>query len=336
MTAHGKHRVLVISPAFHGYWSALASALEALGHEVFAHCYDTGGGLVADAGNALAHRLAGRRMRDRVESQLTQRAVAALRASRPTAVLVVKGDRLGDPWWEALDASGARVVVWLYDELYRMSYTLEQLRDLGSTVSYSRRDVATLRDAGVDAGFLPDGFDSLTSFAPRPSPAVTFVGARYPERERVLRRLASNGLPVAAYGREWSRHPWDVVRTGNYRSSGLASHRDLSRPDYYAVMAGGLATLNVHGQEHDGLSMRTFEAPGVGALSLVDRPDVAEHYDVGRETLVFTSDEELLDHLARAQREPVWAASVRDAGRRRTLSEHTLVHRMAEVARRWA
>ncbi|MGW5238575.1 CgeB family protein [Monashia sp. NPDC004114] len=336
MTAQAKHRVLVVSPAFHGYWAAMAAALEALGHEVVAHCYDTGGGLVADARNALAHRLPGCGLRAGVQSRITERAVAALRDSRPSAVLVVKGDRLGDAWWEALQDSGARVVVWLYDELSRMSYRLDRLRDLGSTVSYSRRDVASLRDAGVEAGFLPDGFDSLTSFTPHPSPAVTFVGARYPERERVLRQVASRGLPVAAYGREWSRHPWDVVRTGKYRGSGLAAHRDLSRTDYYGVMAGGLATLNIHGQGHDGLSMRTFEAPGVGALSLVDRPDVAEHYDIGSETLVFTSDDELVEHLARAQREPAWATSVREAGRRRTLAEHTLVHRMAEVARRWA
>jgi spore maturation protein CgeB len=329
------HRILVVSPAFHGYWAAIAAALEHLGHEVVAHRYDSGGGVLATGRNALAHRLPAHRFSASAERLITDRAVAALGRARPTAVLVVKGDRLGDGWWEAVHASGARVVVWLYDELCRMRYTMEKLRGVGSTVSYSRRDVEILRGAGIDAGFVPDGFDSLTPFTARPSAAVTFIGARYPERERILRLMAGSGYPVAAYGREWSRHPWDVVRTGRFRSAGLTTHRDLSRADYYGVMAGGLATLNVHGSGHDGLSMRTFEAPGVGALSLVDRPDVAEHYEVGRETLVFTSDDELLDHLGRARREPAWAASVREAGRRRTLAEHTLVHRMAEVVRRW-
>ena len=328
-------RVLVVSPAFHGYGTAIGAALRVLGHDVTVHGYDSGGGSLSDARNAVAHRLPSGALRAAVERASTTRAIAILRETSPSAVLVVKGDRLGDDWWDAVQASRAPVVVWLYDELCRMSYSVDRLRDIGSTVSYSPRDVAHLRAAGLDAGLVPDGFDSLTSFVPRHTRALTFVGARYPERERILRRVAVAGIPVAAYGREWSRHPWDVVRTGQFRDAGVASGRDLPRAQYYGVMAGGLATLNVHGSGHDGLSMRSFEAPGVGALSLIDRPDVARHYDVGRETLVYTSDDELLDHLARARREPAWAASIREAGRRRTLAEHTLVHRMAEVARRW-
>ena len=329
------HRVLVVSPGFHRYWAAITAALETLGHEAVVHCYDSGAGLLAGMRNALAHRIPAGAISTAVERRATARAITALRDTTPTAVLVVKGDRLGDDWWHAVQASGARAVVWLYDELRRMHYSVERLREIGATVSYSPRDVAHLRAHGIDAGLVPDGFDSLTRFVPRRTSAVTFVGARYPERERVLRRLAAAGVPVAAYGREWSRHPWDVVRTGRLRGAGVPSGRDLARAEYFGVMAGGLATLNVHGAGHDGLSMRTFEAPGVGALALNDRPDVERYYDIGREALVYTSDEELLDHLARARREPAWAASIREAGRRRTLAEHTLVHRMAEVAHRW-
>ncbi|KHK99844.1 hypothetical protein LK09_00425 [Microbacterium mangrovi] len=325
-------KVLLVSPVFHGYWHAIAAALAAHGHVVTTHRYDGG-----DAGrrlrNAVAHRVPV--ARPRAARLTTQSAIAALEAVRPDAVLVVKGDVLGSAWWDALTRSRARTALWLYDELERMNHAPAVLRAVETVYSYSPRDVEALRRAGVPARFLPDGYDSLTDFRVRPSGAITFVGARYAAREQSLAMLAARGIPVAAYGREWSRYPWDVIRTGRLRSAGVPSHRDLSRAEYYGVMAGSLATLNVHGDGHDGLSMRTFEASGVGALQLIDRTDAAEFYEPGRELLVFHSDAELVDHIQRARRDPVWATGIRTAGRRRTMARHTLVHRMGEVQEAW-
>ena len=327
-------RVLLLSPVFHGYWSAFAAALEKLGHDVVVHRYDAATPRVR-VSNALGYRL-GAGAANRAKAVMTTEAVRALGASKPDAVIVVKGDALGVDWWQALAESGARSAIWLYDELARMDYDAITLRTVGAVFSYSPLDVAALRTHGIDAQILPDGFDSLTDFSPRRSGAVNFIGARYPERERLLGMLSAAGEPVEAFGREWSRHPWDMVRTQRWRGAGFPAHRDVARPAYFGAMAGSLATLNIHGDGHDGFTMRTFEAPGVGALQLIDRADVAQHYEIGSETLVFENDEELLDHVRHARREPGWAAAIRDAGRRRTLAEHTLVHRMRRVADSWA
>lgn len=334
-------RVLVVSPVFHGYWSAIAAALRELGLEVVSHCYDTGPGYHGIV-NAVAHRLTSspvpgaERLATVGWRAATQRAVEVVQTTRPDAALIIKADRLGADFWDALDDSAVPSVVWLYDELRRMAYEPGRLARAGAVMSYSPKDAAALRAEGIDACVLPDGYDSLTRFQPVPLDAVTFVGARYPERERVLRMVQAAGTPVVAYGREWSRHPWDVVRTGQRRPAGVPARRDLSRPDYYGVMAGSLATLNVHGDGHDGLSMRTFEAPGVGAVSLIDRPAVAEFYDVGTETLLFGTDAELIDQLERIRTDRRWADAIRLAGARRTAAEHTLVHRMRQVVARWA
>lgn len=323
-------RILLVSPVFHGYWRAIEAALTELGHEVDTHCYDAGG-----VGNALAHRMPQSRLAARVSARATDAAVDALTRARPDAVLVVKGDALGSAWWDSLDRARARTAIWLYDELARMSYDDETLGAVGRVFSYSPGDVHSLRERGISAAVLPDGFDSLTSFVARRDDSVSFIGARYPERERLLRLLASTGEPVIVYGREWSRHAWDIIRTRRWRGVGVPAYGDVDRATYYGIMAGSLATLNVHGDGHDGFSMRTFEAPGVGALQLIDRVDVAQHYEVGVETLVFTNDDELLEHVSRARREPSWAQRIRDAGRHRTLAEHTLVHRMREVVAAW-
>ncbi|NLT26478.1 MAG: glycosyltransferase [Microbacteriaceae bacterium] len=328
-------RILLVTPDFHGYWRAIAAALARRGHEVRVHRYDAATAPHRRLENRLAHR--GGAAGDVARRRKTDRAIAALRETAPEAVLVVKGDLLGDAWWEALDASGAPRALWLYDELDRMPYTPQRLAELGPVASYSPSDVAELRAAGVRAVHLANAFDSLARWRPRPTPAVTFVGARYAERERAVGALAAAGVPVTAFGREWSRHPIDVLRTGRRDAppAGVGAGRDLPREEYYGVMAGSLATLNVHGDAHEGFSMRTFEAPGVGAVQLIDRPDVAEHYEPGREVLVFEHDDELVALAERVIAEPEWARGIAEAGRRRTLAEHTFVDRLAIVEDLW-
>lgn len=328
-------RVLLVSPDFHGYWRAFATALKRLGHEVHTFRYDAGSPFVR-AGNALAHRFTGSSVAGSVRARATHSAIQTLSSVRPDATLTIKGDALGSDWWEALSRSNSRNVVWLYDELERMQYNIATLKSAGNVATYSPRDAAVLSRQGVSAWHLPLGFDSLTPYSPVTVPAVSFVGARYPGREATLRALYAAGEPVRAYGREWSRNPWDILRTRRWQSAGVPGARDLERSACYGVMAGSLATLNIHGHAQDGFTMRTFEAPGVGALQLVDRPDVANYYEVGSEVLVYTSDEELRDHVRRARQDSLWAQRVREAGQRRTLAEHTLVHRMKAVEKHWA
>ncbi|WP_298745150.1 glycosyltransferase [uncultured Microbacterium sp.] len=323
-------KALLISPVFHGYWSAFAAALEALDFDVTVHCYDAPG-----VRNALAHRAPGSALAARVRATATDAAVRSLAAADPDVVLVVKGDALGTNWWQALAQSRARSALWLYDELGRMRYDDATIGSVDRVFSYSSGDARALRGRGIDADVLPDGFDSLTPFRARWSNRTSLIGARYAERERLLRVLSDAGEAVEAYGREWSRSPWDVLRTARWRGAGVPAHGDIDRATYYGVMAGSTATLNIHGDGHDGFSMRTYEAPGVGALQIIDRADVAQHYEVGVETLVFQSDDELVDHVRRSRRDERWARGIREAGRRRTLAEHTIVHRMRKVREAW-
>lgn len=330
------HRILLVSPVFHGYWRAVSAALSSRGHRVVVHNYDAPGTLRGRVENKLQWEFGGNRIGRWAGAKLTERVVACIRSTKPTAVLVIKGDQLGEAFWHELEAQKIPTVLWLYDELDRMSYAPEAIAGRAPIVSYSRGDVATLRNAGANATYLPDAFDSLSPVRRINVDAVTFVGARYPKRERLVRGLHDAGVPVRAYGREWSRRPIDVVRSRRFAPAGVPWGPDLARPDYYGVMAGSKATLNIHGDAHEGFSMRTFEAPGVGGLQLIDRPDVGELYEPGEELLVFESLEELIDLSKRARRERAWARRVAQAGQRRTLAEHTFIHRMQTVEALWA
>lgn len=253
---------------------------------------------------------------------------------RPDVVVVVRGDFLGQDWWDALSSHPARRVTWMYDELRRMTYRDETLAQIGVIATYSASDARDLAARGISAHHVPLGFDALEPIRPGSVRGISFIGARYPQREDVLRRLSGAGVDVVAFGREWSRHPVDVLRTGAHRHPGISVGREMSRGKAYGAMRDSAATLNLHGDQ-DGFTMRTFEAAGVGAVEICDRSDVSQFYEVGAEVLSYTSTEELVEQCRRAIADRRWADLIRSRGRARTLAEHTLAHRLRRLEQLW-
>ncbi|MDO4916760.1 MAG: glycosyltransferase, partial [Rothia sp. (in: high G+C Gram-positive bacteria)] len=141
-------------------------------------------------------------------------------------------------------------------------------------------------------------------------------------------------IPVKAFGKQWSRHWWDVARTRNFNHPHIETGRDLDRSEAYGVMASSPATLNIHGDQ-DGFTMRTFEASGVGGLQILDRLDVDRYYVPGKEVLVYQSRDELIEICQRIFSEPAWAQKIREAGQARTLAEHTFAHRIQRLKQLW-
>lgn len=332
-------RVHLVSPAFHGYWASIAAALDARGHTVTTVTYDHNAGIADRVWHQLRHELP---RRARVGSHRglarshTDLAIDSVRAAAPDVVVVVKGDTLLEQFWDLLDQRGLPRVTWLYDEARRTRWDLERLARTGPVATYSAVDDADFRAAGIDSRWLPLAFDHrLVDPDPRTrDDAVVFVGARYETRERILTMLSAADVPVRAFGRDWSTHPLDRLRTWQWHRPDISSGRDLSRTDAYREMAAAVATLNIHGDQ-DGLTMRTFEASGVGGLQLVDRSDLEGLYEPGAELLTWSGDEELVDLCTRAARDTRWADRIRQAGRRRTLAEHTFDHRVAVLATAW-
>ena len=333
-------RILLVSPAFHGYDAAVAAAFESLGHRVTLHRYDQLPDVVSRARHHLGHELP-RRLRlsgsRRLRAIRTDRAVSTLRASEPDVVVVMKGDDFTADFWQALDEARLPRVLWLYDELRRTHHDLETLRRVGPLATYSAVDAASLRDRGVEATHLPLAYDHRRLPHP-PGPArdeVVFVGARYPTREATLVALVEAGVPVRAFGRDWSGHPVDRLRTWAPRRPPVPAGRDLDRTEAYRRMAESAATLNLHGDQ-DGFTMRTFEACGVGALQLIDRSDVTGLYTPDEDLATYSSPDELVDLCGRARRDRAWAARLRACGRARTLAEHTFDHRVRTLEALWA
>lgn len=330
-------RVLLVSPGFHGYHAAIAAALAARGHLVSTHVYDDHGGIAGRAWHQVRHQLPqhlGAGSLRRLAREETAGAVAAVERSRPQAVVVVKGDSLGQGFWDSI--VGFPRVTWLYDEVQRTAWTVDRLADIGPFATYSAKDATSFKSASLDSRHLPLAFDHRLVPSPtkRRTDVVSFVGARYPAREVVLATLHSLDIPVCAYGRDWSGHPMDRLRTWRIGAPALPTGRDLSRAEAYNVMAASAATVNLHSRQ-DGFTMRTFEAAGVGAVQLIDRDDVGGLYEPGADILTWTTQDELTELCRRALTDTNWADSLRTAARRRTLAEHTFDHRVVVLEDAW-
>lgn len=331
-------RLMVVTPEFHGYWRSIERAFQHLGYEVTSYCYDAaprGEKLFNKVRYELPAQLRGQQ-RHLSEDTVTTRACEALAGVRPDLLLVVRGDSLTRRFWEQAAEQHVGTAVWLYDELRRMRLDISAVTATGAGLAtYSAADARSLTENGLPTLHVPLAFDPDAPVTERdPSGEFSFIGARFPKREASVKAILANGLPVRAYGRGWSDHPIDRARTWRVSSSGVPSGRDLPLDETYGVMRASAGTLNIHGDQ-DGFTMRTFEACGVGGVQLIDRADVCDFYEPGSEVLVFEDDAELVDQCRRILADPGRMAGLRQRARRRTLAEHTFVHRARRLQTIW-
>ncbi len=328
-------RLLLISPARHDYWRSIANAWQRRGYEVHSYVYDAHPTVTSKVAFQMREELprrVGFKTSEISKNIVDREAARRVRAVQPHAIVVVQGDTLGQRFWEA--AGDRPVVLWLYDELRRTKHDVQSVKSFSHVASFSKSDVARLHQLGVSSSHLPLAFDQNLAFHPQASPEIVFVGARHPKRERLLTWLHDASIPVRAYGHDWSRRLQGRRRSRGRRRSGLPTGRALPRPTAYGIMSGAFGCLNIRGDQ-EGFTMRTFEAGGVGALQLIDRPDVSDYFEPDTEVAVFRTLEECAELSLRCFVDPQWADRLRDAARARTLAEHTFDHRVKALERLW-
>ena len=334
-------RIALVTPAFHDYATSIAQAFERAGHQVTTIRYDAyvtiGQKARLKATVELPTRLRLPGDHDgRQRRRVTDHVLGQLREVRPDGVVIIKGDLLDARFWDHLEAERLPRVLWLYDDLHRHPYTPEFLAGLGPVVSYSESEAAMLRtEHGIDATWVPDAFDPYRAQpSNRRVDRIAFVGAAHPDRVRILEELAGRGQPVHAWGRDFSHHPVDRLRTWGWTRADIPASRDIPLTEAYRVVGESAASVNIHGPQTDH-PMRTFEVPGMAGVSLEDRRSVERFYDVGTEVEVWDDVDQLVELSERSRKDRAWAEGLREKGRARTLAEHTFDHRIAEVDALW-
>lgn len=331
-------RILLIAPEFYRYWDATRWGLQQLGHEVEVSVYDRRATLRDSYTYARDVHIPRRLRGQNPNPELQRRAHAILRgpldAKNYDAVIVTNGAVVGSEIFEPLRGRGVPVVLWLQDELSRLIFhTVESMRVFTAVGTYSADDVALMQSHGLDAALVPNGFDPRLKVEGTPRQRdVVFIGARDAHRTAILQALTDQGLPVMAYGNQWSHRIRDRVRGLSWDRPDIRSRPNVSRAEASQILFDALCAVNIHVPGiQDGINPRTFEICGVGGLQATDRADISGYYDPGTEILLYSSVDELGELIRRAASDRAWAAQIREAARQRTLDEHTIVHRCRQL-----
>jgi spore maturation protein CgeB len=155
--------------------------------------------------------------------------------------------------------------------------------------------------------------------------SISFVGSRYPYRERFVKELA--GYPLRLWGGGWtkSRDP-EIQRM-------VAGALVLGR-EKLLVYSGSLLSLNHHHPLNDifGVNTRAFELAAAGVCQVVDlKDDLPALFKPGQEVVAYRDLDELKRHLDYYLAHPDEAHAIGANARQRALAEHTLRHRIEEI-----
>jgi hypothetical protein len=188
--------------------------------------------------------------------------------------------------------------------------------------------VSKLQLVGRNAHLLHEAMNPLwhKPLANQSNDTVAVVGNSYAFRQAVCLRLMEHQVPVVLYGPKppvWSNPVYRKAHTGRY----------IVKEEKSRVFGEALACLNTFQlAEGNSLNCRAFEIAGAGGLQIIEhRPAIKECFEPGKELLVFSTFEEIISHIARARKEPAAMRTIREAGARRALAQHTYQQRLEVV-----
>jgi len=157
---------------------------------------------------------------------------------------------------------------------------------------------------------------------------LSFMGAGYPNRQKVFSRLLDHDLKIWGNG-------WDSA--GPLGLSIQKNGRRVNSEETVLIYNACKINLNLHSSVFSAeldpqgafVNPRTFEIASCGAFQLVDRrPSLDQLFDLSEELAVFHSAAELRDLIDFYLTRPELRREMAEKARTRVLAEHTYRHRM--------
>jgi spore maturation protein CgeB len=180
---------------------------------------------------------------------------------------------------------------------------------------------------------------------------VGFIGQAYGERPSLIRSLLDGKVKVHVWGTGWEyyrkrRPSLNPMRWGKADGApkipahfirGVLSDEDLVRTFSRTKINLGFAscwTDDTSAERITQIRLRDFEIPMSGGFYVTEyQEEIEAFYEIDREIVCYRSKEELLDKIRFYLHSPARRIQIREAGRRRCLSEHTWAKRFEKVFR---
>ncbi len=157
--------------------------------------------------------------------------------------------------------------------------------------------------------------------------AFSFMGAPYPNRVHLFRRLQEYDLKV--FGEGWSSRPVPGVVIGDRRIT-TAEARSIYRSSKINLNLHSSLDKTVMGG--DFVNPRTFELAGLKCFQLVDaRELIPEHFEVGEEIVWFSDEKDLIEKISYFRAHAKARDEIAEKSRKRVFEQHLYEHRVLEM-----
>jgi spore maturation protein CgeB len=212
---------------------------------------------------------------------------------------------------EAIGALGVRRVMYLTDDPWnsslRAEWFMEALPLYDLVFSPRRANLTDLERLGCHGvRYLPFAYAPEVHYPDPPATPeearafasdVVFAGGADPQRVPYIEALLRSGFKVGLYGGYWER-----FRSTRLHGRGHADPASLRK----AIGGAKVALCLVRRANRDGLAMRSFEVPAIGACMLVE--DTGEHREIfglpDRAVAYFRSQDEMVQRTRRLLEDP--------------------------------
>jgi spore maturation protein CgeB len=299
-----------------------ADELRSLGHEVRTFEYRKANPLYKNKGTKAAY-----------QTWILRRLERLCLAWRPALVLVIKGGPITPGLIHRVKAKLHVLFLNFFPDNPLWMLPFEAIEAYDVFFTKERYAMRSLQQVGLrNLHYLPmycvpDAHHPLTPTDEerrRWGSPVSFVGSRYPYRERFVRELLD--YPLRVWGGGWQRADDPKVRA-------IAGPAVFAR-DKLLVYSASTLSLNHHHPMNDivGVNTRTFELAAAGACQVVDlKDDLPALFKPGEEIVTYRDLAELRRQLDFYLAHPDEARAMGANARRRALAEHTLRHRVEEM-----
>lgn len=253
----------------------------------------------------------------------------AATAFRPDLFYTEKGKLIHSDTLAFLKRQDIPTANWFPDDLQEFDWVREHAGEYQYFFSFDSLVVERLKAAGLpNVHYLPFGvtpetysYDMTEEERSRFACDVAFVGARYPEREAALAKLANYDLKIWGW-EQWQDSPLKEFYQGR-----------LAPTDVGKVFQAARININVHfASEGHGANVRTFEIPAAGGFELVSyRKDIPDLFEPGTEIDVFKDEDEMLRKVEFYLAHDTIRVQAAQAGHARVLRDHTYRARLQHM-----
>jgi len=265
--------------------------------------------------------------------QVKIRLLEKLQKSRPDILLGVAQSPLSDPGLlRTIRSSGTLLAYWFVED-YRVFTYWRQIApcfDIFFTIQKGplRQEMANMGLSNYH--YLPLAFDphlEMNATYDFEEMVLSFMGAPYPNRVHLFRRLGEYDLKI--FGEGWSTRSVPGVVIGNRRIT-HAEARSIYRNT--RINLNLHSSLNKTAQGGGFVNPRTFELAGLGCFQLVDtRELMPQHFDAGQEIVQFRDAKDLVKKIEYFIVHPEERKSIAQKSKQRVLRQHLYEHRVQEM-----